>query len=162
MINNPEASQKMLRLIGTAAKMHDLKIYDVEFNTKILKIFIEHKTSLPVDLDACEKFMKSTLFLFESENIKDIDCEVSSPGLERKLRQEKHFESAVGKKVRIYTKGFIFSDNQQKKATVLNGHLQKYKNKILQLNDGKLDWTIPVNSIKKAHAVFENKNQIKR
>ncbi len=151
-------SQKILQLIDLAGKMNNLLIYDVEFKPHILKIYITNKTD-SVDLSVCEKFMKSLLFLFESEGMENIECEVSSPGLERKLKKDWHFMSAVGKEVQVHTSQPVvcYDEKSERKVqtTVLKGQLCSCRDNIVSLNDGFLNWTIPMNVIKKAHVVFE-------
>ena len=151
-------SQKIPQLIDLAGKMNNLLIYDVEFKSSVLKIYITNKAD-SVDLNICEKFMKSLLFLFESEGMENIECEVSSPGLERKLKKDWHFTSAIGKKVQVYTNQPVVCHDEKSErkiqTTLLKGQLCDYKDNTISLNDGFLNWTIPTNIIKKAHIVFE-------
>jgi len=159
-----QSNQEILRIINTAGKMNNLCIYDVEFRTSLLRVYIDNETG-HVDLKICEKFMKTLLFLFEAEGIKNKKCEVSSPGLERNLKKEWHFQAAIGKMVKIYTKQpvFCYDDNLEveKKKTILNGQLIKFKNNQIRINDGISNWIIPLNIIKKAHTVFVEEKQSK-
>lgn len=151
--------QKIFQLIDIAGEMNDLYIYDVEFKSSLLKIYINNKTD-SINLQTCEKFMKSLIFLFQSEGIESIDCEVSSPGLERNLRKDWHYISAVGKTVKIYTKKPVIcydkKSEKEKQTTILYGQLCDYKDNTINVKDGFLNWTIPLNIIKKAHTVFKN------
>ena len=107
--------QKILELIKTAGKMHKALIYDVEF--KPLKVYIDKAEGEAANINLCEQVLVSLLFLLRSEGLEDIDCEVSTPGLERKLKKDWHFRSALGKKIKIYTKEPIFwyKDNSEAK-----------------------------------------------
>ena len=151
--------QKILQLINVAGEMNNLCIYDVEFKSSFLKIYINNKID-SIDLSICEKFMKSLLFLFESEGLENIECEVSSPGLERQLKKDWHFLSAVGRAVKIYTSEPVvcYDERSEKKyqTTILHGQLCNYKDDTVSLNDGFLNWTIPLSIIKRAHTVFKD------
>ncbi len=151
--------EKILQLIHTASKINNLLIYDIEFKPALLRVFIDSKTE-PVDLNLCGKFLKSLLFLLESEGLKDLECEVSSPGLERTLKKDWHFLSAIGEVVKIYTtQPVVYYDeklNKKRKKTILQGRLSQFEGDKIILNNGSLDWTISVNIIKKARTVFEN------
>ena len=155
---NKKEIQTILQLINTAAKMNHSRVYDVEFSSSLVRVYIDNNTN-EVDIDLCEKFMKNLLFLLQSEGMDDIECEVSSPGLERKLRKNWHFEEAVGKTVKIQTNEFIFcydeKSGKKKQTKNLMGQLNKYQNQLIDIDDGFLKWTIPLNIITKANVVFK-------
>ena len=157
--------QKIIQLVSTAGKMNNICIYDVEFNPSLVRVYIE-SVEKHVDLHLCEKFMKALLFLFHSEKIEDMECEISSPGLERQLKKDWHFLTAVGKIVKIHTNQpvFCYDKKREKKrqATTLKGQLYKCKDNIINVNDGLLDWTVPLEVITKANIIFEDKKQRKR
>ncbi len=82
-------------------------IYDVEYqkegNERYLRIFIDKAGG--VDLEDCEKVTGLI-----NDALDDLDpiaeayfLEVSSPGIERRLKLKTHFEKALGEKVRIKT-----------------------------------------------------------
>ncbi len=148
---------KLNQMINTAGKMNKVRIYDIEFKANLLRVYIASEKN-PVDLNLCGKFMESLLFLLESEGMKNIKCEVSSPGLERFLKKDWHFLSAVGETVKIHTSQPVtcYDKKSEKKRqkTILYGKLCKFENNIISVNDGFLNWTIPVNIITKARTVF--------
>lgn len=155
-------SQKISQLINVAGKINNFCIYDVEFKPPFLRVYIDNETN-SVDLNACEKFIRSLMFLFQSEGIKNMECEVSSPGLERKLKKDWHFLSSIGKIVRIQTSQPVFCYDKKlekkRQKTILSGQLLKYEDNAIRINDGFLDWIIPLDIITKAHVVFKDKNQ---
>lgn len=152
--------QTILQLIDTAAKMNHSCVYDVEFHPSLVRVYIDSDTN-GVSLDLCEKFMKNLLFLFQSEGMEDIECEVSSPGLERKLKKDWHFEAAVGKTVKVQTSQTIFCYDEKsgtkRQTKMLTGQLHKYQDQTLDISDGFLEWTVPLSIITKANVVFEDK-----
>ena len=153
-------NQKLLKLIETVGKMHQVRIYDVESKASFLKIYID--SALPIGIKTCEKFMKSLLFLLESEGLNNRECEVSTPGLERPLKKDWHFQSAVGQtiKITILKPGAKAGKNQH----VLIGRLDKYQkpdNSII-LNKGPGKLTIPLDMIIRACTVFTAQVKTKR
>ena len=104
--------EKVIHLAEQAGKMHNVLIYDMEFSGDRLIIYIDKKQG-QVDVEDCEKINKALHFLFLAENIPDMDIEISSPGLERKLTQGWHFKSAVGKKIQLQTHQPIFMMNDK-------------------------------------------------
>lgn len=80
-------------------------VYDVEYvkegASRFLRIYIDKDGG--ISIDECEEFSRAFSELFDkvdpiSENYY---LEVSSPGIERKIRRREHFESAKGETVDI-------------------------------------------------------------
>ena len=153
---------KILQLIDTVGKIKKICIYDVEFQSSVARVYIDNETH-SIDLNVCEDFMKTLLFLFQSEGVDDVECEVSSPGLERKLKKDWHFQAAIGKKVRICTKEPVFCYDKElgkeREKTILNGRMYKYQDNVVSVDDGALEWTVPLDIIKKANVLFDIKTQ---
>lgn len=87
--------------------IHDLgyEIYDVEYAKEgkdfFLRIYIDKPEG--IDIQDCEKVNDAINDLLDEANyIKEsYYLEVSSPGIERNLRKEKHFEENIGKNIEI-------------------------------------------------------------
>lgn len=77
-------------------------IYAKEAQDYYLRIFID--TPQGISLDDCEKVNDAiTNMLDEANYIKDqYFLEVSSPGVERLLRKEKHLQANIGKEIVLY------------------------------------------------------------
>ncbi|MDD2413760.1 MAG: ribosome maturation factor RimP [Eubacteriaceae bacterium] len=79
--------------------------YDLEFEKKsqnwVLTIYIDKKTG--VSLEDCEKVSHVVSnFLDEKDPIEpNYILDVSSPGLERKLKRKKHFKDNIGKTIDV-------------------------------------------------------------
>ena len=157
-----EKKSKILPLIDTAGKMKKLCIYDVEFKPSVVRVYIDNEAHC-IDLNICEDFMRTLLFLFRSEGMDNIECEVSSPGLERQLKRDWHFQKAVGETVKIYTREPVFcydeKTGKKRKKTVLNGKMYKYQDNFISVKEGVLKWLIPLSIIKKASVIFDTKTQ---
>ena len=152
--------RKILQLIDTVGNINNTLIYDVEFKPSLVRVYIDSEKDY-TDLNSCETFMKSLLFLLESEGMKDMECEVSSPGLERKLKKNWHFQAAIGKNVKVHTSQPVFcydeKSEKKRKKTTLTGFLHKYQDNVINVRDGFLEWIIPLNIITKANIVFGTK-----
>ena len=78
-------------------------VYDIEYTAKRIIIYIDKPGG--VTIDDCEAASRNVSALLD---VKDpfegsYTLEVSSPGINRKLKTKKHFESAVGKKCLVHT-----------------------------------------------------------
>ena len=80
-------------------------LYDVEYTKEgknyFLRIFIDNEKG--IDLNDCEKVNDGIMELLDkADYIKEqYFLEVSSPGIERTLRKDKHLEDNIGKEVEI-------------------------------------------------------------
>lgn len=82
-----------------------------------LRVYIDKDTG--IDLDDCEKVSNEINDILDKENYidKQYFLEVSSPGIERILRKEKHLEENLGKEVEI--KLFRAIDNEKQLSGIL-------------------------------------------
>ena len=101
------------------------ELYDVEFAKEgknyFLRIFIDKENG--IDLNDCEKVNNEiTDILDEANYIKEqYFLEVSSPGVERVLRKDKHLEKNIGQKVEVK----LFQKNEDGKKEI-QGSLEKF------------------------------------
>jgi len=130
-----------------AEVLPEVDVVDVEIagtpGKAVLRVFIDHPDG--VDHELC---VQVTGLL--DHYLRDQTIEVSSPGLERRLRKPEHFLAAVGEKINLKTfgpvegkrnfTGFLFSAGE--------GAL------VLEL-DQKRRVTIPLDSVASARTVFE-------
>ncbi len=80
-----------------------LEVVDIEYHHGTVKVTIDHPDGLDTELLAQATRMVSRL-LDEAEPVPgSYTLEVTSPGLERKLRTPGHFQRAVGERVSIKT-----------------------------------------------------------
>ncbi len=127
------------------SKIEDLgyELYDVQYvkegQNYILRIFIE-KQNGSIDLNDCEKVNDGINDLLDSANyIKDqYFLEVSSTGVEKILRKDKHLKDNIGNEVQINL--FKQIDVFGKKQKEIIGILKKIdeNNVILQLGEGEI------------------------
>lgn len=137
----------------------NLELADIEYiqegGYNYLRVYVE-KEDGTTSLDDCielsgqideiaDKLIKEKFFL-----------EVSTPGVERKLKKAKDFERFTGKKIKLYSKSQI----ESKKT--FEGKLEKFENEIIFLNDENLGKIveIPISKLKKANIVYEFSKEI--
>lgn len=128
------------------------ELYDVlyvkEGKDYYLKIVIDKKDG--IDLNDCEKVNDAINdVLDEADYIKDqYFLEVSSPGVERVLRKEKHFLDQIGNE--IYIKLFKSIDGKKE----MTGILKEYNNKEITIEINEEDKKIELKDIALVRTVF--------
>ncbi len=97
--------QKVENLIEEKIQKIGYELYDVEYAKEgknyFLRIFIDSPNG--IDLNDCEKVSNEiNEILDEADYIKEqYFLEVSSPGIERTLKKDKHLKQNIGKEVEI-------------------------------------------------------------
>lgn len=120
--------EKVTLLLQEKIEAIGYELYDVEYAKEgknyFLRIFIDSKNG--IDLDDCEKVNNAiTDLLDEADYIKEqYFLEVSSPGIEKVLRKDKHLDSAMGEEIEIS----LFKPIQGKKVLdcILTGYNNEY------------------------------------
>lgn len=129
------------------------EVYDVEYAKEgkdyFLRIFIDKPEG--IDLNDCEKVNDAiNELLDEADYIKEqYFLEVSSPGIERKLRKEKHFEENIGNDIEIK----LFKPIDNEKSIV--GILKKYDEGHLMVEVNGHDKYIDRQNIATVKTVYE-------
>ena len=114
------------------------ELYDVEYSKEgkdyYLRVFIDKPSG--IDLNDCEKVSNIiNPILDEADYINEMYfLEVSSPGVERTLRKDKHLELAIGKEIEIK----LFKPFENKKD--ISGILKEFNNDTicLQIEDKEI------------------------
>lgn len=97
--------EKVTSLVEPIIEEIGYELHDVEYSKEgknyFLRIFIDSKNG--IDLNDCEKVNNAiTDILDEANYIKEqYFLEVSSPGIERLLRKDKHLKQNIGKEINI-------------------------------------------------------------
>ncbi len=91
--------------IKLAVESLDVKLYDIvnvkENDKNIFRVYITSKDG--VNLDKCAEVsrMISPILDVEEPVNGEYNLEVSSPGIERKLKKTDHFKASVGEKIKV-------------------------------------------------------------
>ncbi len=124
--DNLEIVQRATEIVLPALKNAGLILWDVEYKKEgidyVLRIFID-KDGGEITLDDCEKISREISELLDREGFVEdaYYLEVSSPGVERKLRAPEHFLRSLGKKIQ-----FKWKNPEGTKQKVI-GTLKEYK-----------------------------------
>lgn len=143
----------MERVSGIVAPILDrlgLHLYDVEVNGATLRVTVEGDE--PVDLDQLTSATHAIAAILEEEDPmpKSYTLEVSSPGLERKLRTPDHFAGAVGDLVSL--KLGPKAEGERHLRGVL---IASTKNGLTVIDDAGRKHVIVPTDVTKARTVFE-------
>ncbi len=97
--------EKVTKLVEPIIENLGYELYDVEYAKEgknyFLRIFIDNEKG--IDLNDCEKVNDAVNDILDKENyIKEqYFLEISSPGIERILRKDKHLEQNIGKDINV-------------------------------------------------------------
>ena len=129
--------EKIEELISKTINNLGYELYDIEYVKEgkdyFLRIYIDSEKG--IDLNDCEKVSNSINEILDKEDyIKEqYFLEVSSPGVERVLRKEKHLKDNIEKEVQI--KLFKPIDGQKQHKGILKNFDDEY---ITILNDKEI------------------------
>ncbi len=130
--------EKVEELLQNRIENLGYSLYDVEYAKEganyYLRIFIDSENG--IDLNDCEKVSNEINDLLdEADYIKEqYFLEVSSPGIERVLKKDKHLEQAIGKKVEV--KLFKKDENGCKDYI---GELKEFNEKEITIDETKIE-----------------------
>ena len=116
-----------------------------------LQVYIERPDGEAVGIEDCVAVHHAVTDFLDVEDIIPIAyyLQVSSPGLERPLKRPEHFESQLGKLVRVRTWEPIAERRNYK------GILQQVEHDIITILVDGQDHRIPIPAIEKANLVYE-------
>jgi ribosome maturation factor RimP len=138
-------------LAGWAAPLLDeleLSLYDVELAGGILKIVVDRPGG--VALDVIARFTRGlSPILDERDPVKGhYTLEVSSPGLERRLRTSAHFRGAVGEHVKLKLRAGVSDDRR------LDGVISAATDDDVTVDSDAGAVTVPLADVESARTVF--------
>ena len=97
--------EKITELSEKICSENDAYLYDIEMvkegKNQILRIYVDKENG--INIDECEQISRLISDEMDKEDyVKGAyNLEVSSPGVERKLKTQKHYEMALGKMIEI-------------------------------------------------------------
>ena len=100
-----KTEKTVLDMVNPIAEQNGCFVYDVEYvkegNSWFLRVYVDREGGITID--ECEAISRELSSVLDKNDpiSNNYFLEVSSPGIERKLRQEKHFEMYKGKMVDI-------------------------------------------------------------
>ena len=134
----------------------NLKLFDIDFPespTGTLRVYIwrGQEDSEGINLDDCAAVSRklSRLEAVESLLGETRVLEVSSPGVNRRLRLPEHFQTAIGERIKVRFK-------EEGSTKVAHGELKEFNGTSLILHDeeAKKDLNVSLDSVKDAQVDF--------
>ena len=114
------ASERIAELVEPILHDRGHELYDVELAGATIRVLVDREGGIALDqLEAISREISTVLD--ENDPMPETArwyLEVSSPGLERPLRQPRHFQSAVGGNVKIKTHPSVEGDRRVDGALV--------------------------------------------
>lgn len=129
--------------------------YQKEGKNQVLRIYADKDDG--IGIDECEAISRDISEALDAENLiaAAYNLEVSSPGVERKLTKDWHFEKAIGKQIEIS----LYAPLDGTKNIV--GKLEKFENKIITLNMGEQLLELPDDKVASAKLYFDIREALK-
>ena len=145
--------EKVTKLVEPIIENLGYELYDVEYAKEgknyFLRIFIDNEKG--IDLNDCEKVNDALNEILDKENyIKEqYFLEISSPGIERVLRKDKHLEKNIGEEVNV--KLFKKDDNGEKEYL---GNLKEFNQNEIVLETEEQEVKIERKNISQIKTVY--------
>ena len=145
--------EKVTKLVEPIIENLGYELYDVEYAKEgknyFLRIFIDNEKG--IDLNDCEKVNDAVNDILDKENyIKEqYFLEISSPGIERVLRKDKHLEQNIGKDINV--KLFKKDENSAKEYL---GTLKEFNQNEIIIETEEQEITIERKNISQIKTVY--------
>ncbi len=153
-----EVASSLWQTVDAVVVAEGAELFDVDapggHSGGVLRVYITTEQDGGVTFEDCVRVSKRLLDLDEQQEFIPQGCslEVSSPGVNRRLRLESHFAGAVGERVRVK-----YKDVETEKFKVVFGVIQLFQEGIVTLDseeDSKAI-VIPFSNIKEARVDFK-------
>lgn len=162
-------SEEIQRLKGLAAEIADREgcfVYDVEFlpgsrgQGRLLRVYIDRDGG--VSLEDCSNVSRALNLRLDVEDLVaggPYVLEVSSPGLERVLREKWHFEQAIGRQIWLKATQSLLPSPAVRKQ--IEATLVAATETDITVDFASLELKIPYSDIEKAHVIFAPTEPVK-
>ncbi len=154
-----ETVEKIKTLAQQACAREGCELYDVEIGGtakhRILRVFVDGD-KVPVTIEQCANVSQALGLLLDVEDVVPggpYELEVSSPGLERHLREPRHYEKSIGQTIRVVLEAPLAG--AEKLGVSLEGILKGATEGAIRLQGRDNEWEIPYKQIKRARTVYE-------
>ena len=142
-----DVASRVSELVEPLIKAHGADLYDVVHGGATLQVLVGGDVDLE---DLADLTREISAVLDDADPMPDrYYLEVSSPGLERPLRQPRHFQAAVGSKVKIKTKPHVEGERR------VDGELLAADDSGCTVATAEGPRTLAYDDIDRARTVFE-------
>lgn len=164
---SPQAVEKLKALADEVSRREGCILYDLEFSgnpkNRVLRIFIEAEADT-VSIEQCANVSRGLSLLLDVEDLipgGNYELEVSSPGIERPLKEPWHFKKAIGQEVKLVSFDPIEGLSGEVKS--LSNELESADDEVVVLKVADKSVRVPYTNIKRAQVIFrQKKNEKKR
>jgi ribosome maturation factor RimP len=149
------AEEQIAEALRPAVQAAGLEIWDVERSGATVRVLVERPGGVDVDsisqlstaisatLDQHDELVPAGRYLLE----------VSSPGLERRLRYPDHFARYIGEEVTVKTVEPV-NDTRRLRGTLTGASEDDITIRVSISRDGTTEIRVPLGSVQRANAVF--------
>lgn len=170
--------ENIKKLASEVSEREGCQLYDLEMagstSHRILRVYIDRfekksddDDDAPVGatIDDCANVSRGLSLLLDVEDVVPggaYELEVSTPGLDRELKEAWHFEKVLGKNIQIAaTEGLALPAGyvtKKKDIKSISGELKAASDSGIVVSSGEYDWSIPLELIHKAKVktIFEH------
>lgn len=142
---------KLTEMLEPGVEALGYELVGVEFvragKHSILRVFIDHENGISVDDCAEVSYQASAILDVEDPISTEYNLEISSPGMDRPLFKESHYEAALGEII-------------QAKLTVPMDNRRNYKGKLLACENGMISIEVDGQQFQLAVANIEKGNVV--
>ena len=150
-----KSREELWNMLAELATEEGVQLFDVVWpapRTPVLRVFISKSDKSAVDVEECATLSRRILSHEEVEALLPghTTLEVSSPGINRKLRLPWHFAGAVGERVRV-----TFVEKGAGKRSI-TGQLAACDGLRLEVDEEQTEkkWSIPLEEVSEARVDF--------
>ena len=162
-------TSKIKEMANLASLQNGCYVYDIYKHRDRLQVFID-KDQQGVNLEDCKNVLQSLQFLLHSELPSILGSrrlEVSSPGVEKRLREKWHFEKSVGKMMKVHTASPVKAQNtrtgKSRFSQFFTAILASISENHLHFEKNDVKWVVPLSEVKGGQLVFTSlQNDLKQ
>ncbi len=140
---------KLTEMLEPGVEALGYELVGVEFvragKHSILRVFIDHENGISVDDCAEVSYQASAILDVEDPINTEYNLEISSPGMDRPLFKEKHYEQSIGEVVQV-------------RLTVPMNDRRNFKGKLLSCENGMINVEVDGQQFQLAVANIEKAN----
>ena len=157
-----EQFRQIREIARQAGEQNNCRLYDIYRHRDRFQVFIDKPSAQSgVTVEDCENVFHSLSFLMRAacpELLKSHRLEVSSPGLERKLREKWHFTESVGMKIKVSlfrpVKGVHLETGKECESHSFSGILKSIQGETLRVKGDLREWQAPLSEVKTAQVIL--------
>ncbi len=146
--------ETLRNLAEATARSYGLELFDLDYRLSGRRWWIRvtlDREDGNVGITDCENVSRHLSVQLDVEDLipHAYDLEVSSPGVERPLREIRHFQRFEGQPARI-----VLGPGGEDAGQVLEGELQGTEGENVRIRVGEETVIVPMGRVKEAHLVF--------